>query len=177
MRQGELLALRWSDVDLDGGTLAVRHTLQRRTRELADPKTDRARRTLRLGSAAVASLREQRRRQLEDRLAAGRSWTDRELVLTTRTGSALDSRTVIKALQAALRRAGLPHQRFHDLRHAYATLMLEDGGELAVVSRTLGHADLSTTADVYAHRTTRMLERSAARTDSILGPQRDAASG
>ena len=62
----------------------------------------------------------------------------------------------------------MPRQRFHDLRHAYATLMLEDGEELAIISRTLGHADLSTTADVYAHLTPAMLERSASRMDSIL---------
>ena len=68
-----------------------------------------------------------------------------------------------------LERAGLPAQRFPDLRHAYATLMLEHGGELGVVSRTLGHADLGTTADIYAHLTPAMLERSAARMDAILG--------
>ena len=67
--------------------------------------------------------------------------------------------------------------RFHDLGHADATVMLEDGEELAILSRTLGHADLSTTADVYAHLTPTMLERSAARMDAILGPGRDAASG
>jgi integrase len=169
MRQGELFGLRWSDVDLDRGVLTVRHTLQRGTRELAEPKTERARRMLRLGVSAVGVVREQRRRQLEERLAAGRKWADRDLVFTTGTGTALDSQNVTKALQASLRRAGLPHQRFHDLRHAYATLMIEDGEELAVVSRSLGHADLSTTADVYAHLTNRMQERAAARMDSILG--------
>jgi integrase len=177
MRQGELLGLRWSDIDLDAGALTVRHTLQRRSRELAKPKTERARRTLAIGSGAVAALREQRRRQLVERVAAGRSWADRDLVFTTRTGGALDSRNVTKALQTALRRAGLPHQRFHDLRHAYATLMLEDGEELVVVSRSLGHSDLSTTADVYAHLTNRMQERAAARMDSILGSRKGSATG
>jgi integrase len=81
---------------------------------------------------------------------------------------------VTRDLQEALRSAGLPHQRFHDLRHAYATLMIEDSEELAVVSRTLGHADLSTTADIYAHLTPAMLDRTAARIDSILGRRRDA---
>ncbi len=176
MRQGELLALRWQDVDLEAGTLAVRHTLQRGTRELAEPKTDRARRAPRLGADATATLREHRRQQLAQRLAAGRSWQAGDFVFTSRTGTPLDSRNVTQALQDALRRAGLPRQRFHDLRHAYATLMIEDGEELAVVSRTLGHADLSTTADIYAHLTPTTLERSAARMDSILSRRRDAAS-
>lgn len=97
-------------------------------------------------------------------------------VFTSRTGTARDSRNVTSDLQAAVTRLGLPRQRFHDLRHAYATLMLADGEELAVVSRALGHADLSTTADVYAHLTSKMLERAAARIDRILAA-RDGAAG
>ena len=127
MRQGELLALRWSDVDLDAGTVTIRHTLQRRTRELAEPKTDRSRRTLHVGSSTVAVFREHRSRQP----VRGRDG----YVFTSRDGTTLDSRNVTQELQAALGRLGLPRQRFHDLRHAYATLMLEDGEELAVVSR------------------------------------------
>lgn len=92
----------------------------------------------------------------------------------SRRAGALDSRNVTQGLQDALARAGYPRERFHDLRHAYATLMLEDGEELAVISLTLGHADLSTTADVYAHLTPTMLTRSAARMDAILGPRREA---
>ncbi len=160
MRQGELLALRWSDIDLDAGTIAVRHTLTRRTRELAEPKTDRARRTLRIGSSTITVLRDHR---------AGQPVRGRDAhVFSSRTGTALDSRNVTTDLQATLARLGLPRQRFHDLRHAYATLMLEAGEELAVVSRSLGHADLSTTADVYAHLTPAMLERGAGRMDRIL---------
>jgi integrase len=166
MRQGELLALRWVDIDLVAGTVAVRHTLQRRTHDLAEPKTDRARRTLRLGVSAIATLRDHRNRQ---RLQVGRSWTEDAYVFTSRAARPLDSRNVTQDLQAALARLGLPRQRFHDLRHAYATLMLEDGEDLAVVSRSLGHADLSTTADVYAHLTPAMLERAAVRMDRILG--------
>jgi integrase len=160
MRQGELLALRWRDVDLEGGWLAVRHTLRRGTRELAEPKTDRARRTLKLGTEVVSVLREHRRQQ-------GTIDPD-AFVFATRDGRPLDSRNVTQDLQTALRRAKLPQQRFHDLRHAYATLMIEAGEELSMVSRSLGHADLSTTADVYAHLTPAMLERSAARMDTIL---------
>jgi integrase len=84
---------------------------------------------------------------------------------------------VTKAFQRTLERAGLPHQRFHDLRHARATLLLEDGEDLAVVSRILGHSQIATTADVYAHLTPAMLERSAARMDAILAQRPDVASG
>jgi site-specific recombinase XerD len=93
---------------------------------------------------------------------------DGDLVFMTTTGKPLDSINVTHALQAALARAGLPRQRFHDLRHAYATLMIEDGEELAVVSKNLGHSNLSTTADVYAHLTTTMADRAPARMDRII---------
>ena len=169
LRQGELLGLRWQDVDLEGAVLAVRHTLQRRTHELGEPKTERGRRTLRLPGDAVAALPRHKVAQLEQRLRAGRKWQDHDLVFTTSLGTPLDARNVTRLLQAALERAGLPRQRFHDLRHAYATLLLEAGEELAVVSKMLGHADLGTTADVYAHLTRGMQDRAAARMDAILG--------
>lgn len=177
MRQGELLGLRWQDVDLDAGRLTVRHTLRVGMRELSEPKTERARRTLRLGADSVTVLREHRRRQLEERLAAGRRWIDSDFVFATSIGTPLDSHNVTHAFQRILARAGLPHQRFHDLRHACATLLLEDGEELGVVSRILGHSQIATTADVYAHLTPAMLERSAARMDAILAPRPEAASG
>lgn len=89
-------------------------------------------------------------------------------VFTSRDGRPLDSRSVTRAFQATLSRAGLPSQPFHMLRHAYATLMIEDGEEHSTVSRSLGHADISTTANIYAHLTPAMLQRSADRMDSIL---------
>jgi integrase len=89
-------------------------------------------------------------------------------VFTSAVGSPLDGRNVTHELQAVLQRAGPPRQRFHDLRHAYATLMLEAGEDLAMVSRSLGHSNISTTADTYAHVTPTMQERSAERMDRIL---------
>jgi integrase len=168
MREGELLALRWQDVDLRAGTLTVMHTLTRLTHELAEPKTERARRTLTLPRSVVAVLQSHRVRQAEERLAAGSQWQDRDLVFATSEGRALDARNVLRAYQLRLERAGLPHQRFHDLRHACATLLLEQGEELAVVSKILGHSNLATTADVYAHLTPAMGERVASRMDGIL---------
>jgi integrase len=82
----------------------------------------------------------------------------------------LDSRNVTQDLQAALAPLGLPRQRFHDLRHASATLKLEDCEEIAIVSRALGHADPSTTADGCTHLTSKLPERAATRTDRILAP-------
>jgi integrase len=168
MRQGELLALRWQDVDLDAGMLHVRYTLQEGTRERAEPKTERSRRTIGLATTGVTALREQRRRQLEARLAAGRRWRDEDYVFATAVGTPLDGRNVTHELQATLVKAGLPRQRFHDLRHTHATLRLEAGDDLYSVSRSLGHSSITTTADTYGHITPAMQERSAALVDRIL---------
>lgn len=99
---------------------------------------------------------------------------DLDFVFATPQGRPLDTRNVTRGFQAALARAGLPRQRFHDLRHAFATLMIEDGEDLSVVSRILGHADLRTTADTYAHLTSRMNERAAGRMDAIVRRRREA---
>jgi integrase len=163
LRQGELLALRWQDVDLARGELTVRHTLQRGTLELAEPKTERARRTIRLPSAVRDALSRHRELQAIVPLSG--------LVFTSRKGTPLHSRNVTQDLQRHLERLGLPRQRFHDLRHAFATVLIEDGEELGVVSRILGHSQYATTADVYAHLTPAMLDRAAARMDGLLGAE------
>ena len=116
----------------------------------------------------TAILRTHKARQAAERLAAGSLWQDHGFVFATPSGTALDSSNVTHAFQAALERAGLPRQRFHDLRHAFATLQLEDGEELAVISRMLGHANFATTANVYAHVTPTSFQRSADRMDGIL---------
>ena len=167
-RQGEVLALRWQDIDLDTGTITVRHTLERRTLTLADPKTEQARRTLVLPAFAVTALRDHRLSQLEQRLKAGRRWKELDMVFCTGHGTPFHSRNVTRWWQDALERAGLPRQRFHDARHASATLGLEGGETLYEVSRRLGHANISTTADVYGHVTPAMQRQAAERMERIL---------
>lgn len=168
LRQGELLGLRWEDVDQGRGEVRVRHTLSRVTGQLTEPKTSKARRLLRLPAVVSDALAEQRRRQLEERLAAGPRWESHDLVFASSTGGALYHRVVTKAFHGALERAGLPRRRFHDLRHTSATLGLAAGESLFEVSRRLGHANVSTTADIYGHVTSDMQQRSAARMDAVL---------
>jgi integrase len=163
MRQRELLGLRWQDVDMDAPTLAVRNTLQQDARTLAAPKTDRSVRTLSLDAGTVEALRQHRRRQLEERLAAGPRWREADFVFASSVGTPLDHRNVLRHYHALLERAGIPSQSFHQLPHACATLLLESGEELANISKLLGHSSLATTADFYGHLTPGISRRAADR--------------
>ena len=156
LRQGELLALRWSDVDLDGMRLSVHATLQHRGGRwaLEPTKTAKSRRTIGLPSPAADALAAHRQRQVEERLLLGAAWESPlvDLVFTDPWGRPIDGRNLTQRFQTILRAAGLPRIRFHDLHHAAATLMLASGTDLKVVSEVLGHSaiGIGTTANVYA---------------------------
>lgn len=149
MRLGELLALRWSDAS--HGRIRVTGSLRPTARlpgesyRLArvEPKTVRSIRTLEPAPFVFEALDVQRRFQAQNAVST--------YVFTNRAGEFLDPRNVTKAFQLEVKRAGLPHMRFHDLRHAYATLSLTAGVPLRVVQEALGHTSIALTAAVYAH--------------------------
>jgi integrase len=175
LRKGEALALRWRDVDLDGGTLTVTGTLKRRVGlglVVDSPKTDNGRRTVPLPQVCIDALREHRRRQAADRLAAGAPWHDDDFVFTTPIGTPLDPRNTTRLYHEITERAGLGHGRFHALRHSAATIMLSLGVPLEVISKTLGHAGYAITADVYAHVRAELQRRGADAMDSALMTRR-----
>jgi integrase len=174
MRQGELLALRWVDINLDRRTVQVRATLQR-TKEhgymLAAPKTKRSRRQISLTTVARDALRPHRSRQAQERLAAGPAWDGtHDLVFSDAAGGPLSGIQVTRAaFYPLLKRAGLPRIRFHDLRHTAATLLLGRGINPKIVSEMLGHASVGITLDTYSHVLPDMQEQAAAQMDAALG--------
>lgn len=156
-RQGELLGLQWGDVDFDKGTLAIRRSLMQPPHggvpEYGPPKTERSRRTLTLPPEALAALRQQRSRQLEQRMLVGPEYRDYGLIFATALGTPYIARNVGRTWKRLLAAAGLPPGvRFHDLRHAAATNSLQANIPLKVVSERLGHSTLAITADLYTHR-------------------------
>jgi integrase len=161
MRQGELLALPWDNVDLDHGELEVVGSLsgQRRAeQQVVTPKTGKGRRVS-LAPVAVAALREHRRRQTELRLALGEEWHDRGLVFCDawrNFGDYARPAALNRALDRVLFRAGLPRIRFHDLRHTAATRMLSRGVHPKIASEMLGHSSIHVTLDRYSHVTSTM---------------------
>ena len=171
MRRGELLRLRWQDLDLDAATLRVTRSLQRigGTVVLKEPKTERSRQILSLPTSAIAVLRSHRDRQARERKAAGARWRESGMVLTTPIGTAIDPDNLTKAYKALLKGAGLRDQRFHDLRHTAATPMLRDGLPVHEVSAVLGHSQTSTTLNVYSLVLPRVNDRAAAAKERLVG--------
>jgi integrase len=170
LRQGEALGRQWDDLDLERGSLTVRHTLVRidGKRVLAEPKTARSYRTIPPPAIVVESLRAHTLRQADDRQKAGERWQASGFVFTTKTGRPLDAKNVTHRFQAVVTRAGLPHQRFHDLRHTCASLLLAQGLNLKDVSETLGHSRIAVTVDLYGHLYDERRREIAERMDAIL---------
>lgn len=171
LRRGELLGLRWSDIDLEAGTLRVSRTLGRVGSEIVikEPKTDRSRRTLSLGASNVAALKAHRDKQKFERKEAGQLWRANDYVFTSSVGTPLDPDNLTKQFKARLMAAKLREQRFHDLRHTAATLMLRDGLPVHEVSAVLGHAQTSTTLNVYSHVLPGANVRAAETMERLLG--------
>lgn len=169
LRLGEGLGLAWSDVDLGAGTLRVERQLLwtegRWTRRR--PKTERSRRTIILIPVAIDALREQHRRQDDD--LGPRPRPVDTLVFTSPTGRPLHGTNCLPPFRRALMAAGLPRVTLHDLRHSCATVMLEAGVPLPVISRVLGHSSIRITADLYAHVTPELARDAADRLAGALG--------
>ena len=163
MRQGELLALHWSDIDFARGTVHVARSLayhhstegtQHQYRE-AEPKTANSRRTIPLPDVAIRALQAHRLKQMEERLRA-QSWKIHDLVFTNQYGGYLNQSILRREVKQLLQEAGLPILRFHDLRHSAATILISMGVNSKVVQERLGHSTISITLGVYGHVTESM---------------------
>jgi integrase len=174
LRQGELLGLGWSSIDLVEGTLQVRRSLAWVDGgfQFLEPKTAKSRRTVVLPAIALSALKKHKAAQAAERLVLGEAWADAELVFTTRIGAPL-GRSVLNhhGFKPLLTKAGLPDMRFHDLRHTAASLLLAAGENMKVVQELLGHARFSTTADTYTHTLPGQHRQAAETMDSLLKPR------
>lgn len=175
VRLGELLALRWEDLDLgDAPTIRVRGSLQRvrgAGLQILEPKTAQSVREVAIGRLAADSLRAHHLRQAEERLAIGMSWLDHGLVFPNRWGNYMNPEWFrAREFTDVLKRAGLRRIRFHDLRHTFATLQLANNQPLKIVSEMMGHTRTAITQDLYTHVSAAMQRSAAEALDLLLVP-------
>ena len=159
LRRGELLGLKWEDIDLERGDLRVRRQVSRINGEVVEAplKTKNAYRTLPLAEDTVSVLKEQRRK------VGNSPW-----VFPSPNGGPISPDSVLHMLHRVLKRAGLPKVRFHDLRHTFATLALQNGVDVKTVSGMLGHFSAGFTLDTYAHITSAAQRQAAKTMENVL---------
>ncbi|PLS86612.1 MAG: site-specific integrase [Actinobacteria bacterium] len=151
LRRGELLGLRWSDIDLEVGTLSVQRSLGT-DGTFNPPKRNKSRRTVKLTGHAVEALGGHRARQNEERMRLGSLWEDHGLVFPNRLGKPMNADNLYhREFKPLLKRAGLSGFTFHSLRHTCATLLCSKNVNPKIVQEMLGHATISQTMDTYSH--------------------------
>jgi integrase len=172
LRRGEILGLRWSDINLDGAKLQVRQTrvAYGKLHVTKEPKTARSRRQIPLSPVAVEALQAHGTRQKRAKLAAGPAYADGGLVFADEIGDPLDPPTVSATFGRLVRAARLPRITLHGARHSFATVALEAGVDVLYVSELLGHSSPAITQSVYQHVRTERLEGAVqAVSDAIRG--------
>ena len=159
LRRGELLGLKWEDIDFEYGNLRVKRQIARINGEVMEAplKTKNAYRTLPLAEDTIAVLKQPRKK------AGSSPW-----VFPGPTGGPISPDSVLHMLHRVLKRAGLPRVRFHDLRHTFATPALQNGVDIKTVSGMLGHFSAGFTLDTYAHVTTAAQKEAARTTEKVL---------
>lgn len=173
LRRGEVLGLRWSDVDLDAGNLTVRQTIvedESKALHVKPPKSEAGNRTIALSASTVALLREHKRDQAELTLMIGRDYRrDLDLVCAGPAGEFMRPARLTTAYRGLAAAHGLQGVGLHDLRHTHATWLLESGVDLKTISGRLGHSTIALTANTYAHVTEKLDRDAADRFDHYLG--------
>lgn len=172
LRQGELLGLKWEDIDLERKILQVRRTLlgsKNGNPVFGVPKTAKGKRSVRLTDRAMEALQRHRELQIEKKRSLDGLWQEYGLIFTTQIGTPVNRHNLVnRSFKPLLRRAGLPKIRFHDLRHTCATLMLCGGIHPKVVQELLGHASVTITLDTYSHVMPGMQGEAVRKMDSML---------
>lgn len=182
-REGELLALRWKDVDLDEGIMNIKQSLRRvksdepgptKTKLIFQmPKTEAGKRIIPIPDKIVTELQEHNERQLAEKQAAGELYEDNDLVFCTELGMPIDSRNMLRRFYKILEKAGVSGVTFHALRHSYATRLLEANEHPKVVQEILGHSDISMTLNIYSHVMPEIKKAAAKKINFLFEPDQE----
>jgi integrase len=172
LRQGELIGLKWSDLDWVNRRLRIQRQVQRIRGSLvfSEPKTAAGRRVIALGMATIQVLKNHQNLQLGEIRDAGVLWKENDLIFPSTIGTPMDPSNLYHHFKHLLKELSLPNVRFHDLRHTAATLMLQQGTHPKIVQERLGHADISMTLNTYSHVLPVMQDEAAEKMDELLTP-------
>lgn len=175
LRRGEILGLRWKDVDLVNRTASIRKNLVviHSKPVLQDPKTRGSHRSVTLSSSTIEALQQHKEFQNEEKLLLGESYQDHDLVIATSLGTPVSPRNLLRSFYRILEKANLPKIRFHDFRHTHATLMLKQGEHPKVVSERLGHSNTRITMDIYSHVLPNMQQEAVDRFENMMKKPRE----
>jgi integrase len=171
LRMGEIIGLKWSDLDMANGTLRVCRQVQREKKNglvFSEPKSEKSRRVVMLGVTAIKKLRAHADRQYLQKMAAGVRWVENDLIFPNTIGKPMEHRRLLEEFKKLLVKAGLPIIRFHDLRQTAATLMLLAGVHPKIVQETLGHSDINLTLNTYSHALPTLQREAAAKMDELM---------
>ena len=170
LRQGELLGLKWSDIDFQNQSLQVKRQLQRQKKGLVftDPKSEASRRVVLLGNTTIEKLLLHKISLEEEKETIGKRWKEMDLIFPSTIGTPTDQRDLYREFKKILKAENLPDIRFHDLRHTAATLMLKQGTHPKVVQERLGHSDITLTLNTYSHVLPTMQKEAADKMDNFL---------
>jgi integrase len=177
MRCGELLALKWENVDLNEGVIRVQQSLTRIRVEDSSLKTElrfqplktvKSRRSIPIPQSVIAALKSHKSRQNQEKLKAGAAYNDLGLVFCTELGQPIDPRNLTRTFNRLLERAGIPKATLHSMRHSYATRLLEMNEHPKVVQELMGHSQISMTLDTYSHVMPEIKQAAAAKLDDLL---------
>jgi integrase len=171
MRRGEILALRWSEIDLDRGMLSVTRTLEKSRKgglHFKQPKTKRSRRNITLPPIATRALRKHRVESAKISLSLGRGWNENGLVCARLDGSPINPNTLTSGFASLVRRTDIPKVTFHGLRHTHATHLFKEGVHPKMVQERLGHSTIAVTLDLYSHVVPGMQEDATMKVDRAL---------
>ena len=172
LRRGELLGLKWSDLDWANHRIRVQRQLQRLPSglEFSEPKSSAGKRVIAVGDSTIAGLRKHVGFQSKERQEAEEAWHENDLIFPSPIGTPMDPDNMCHEFKRLLVEAGLPDIRFHDLRHTAATLMLQQGVHPKIVQERLGHSDISLTLGTYSHVLPVMQDEAAETMDELLTP-------
>lgn len=162
MRQGEILGLKWQDINYDEQTIDIKRSIKnvahidsedkkRYEFVVQTPKTKRSIRTIPIPSNLIVPLKNHRKAQLQEKFRAGSSYNDNDFIFTTELGTNIDASNLLKKFKKILLKANIPYRKFHALRHTFATKLFENDVPIKTVQELLGHSNMSITANIYTH--------------------------